>query len=339
MAAQTSTRPEPASSLALAMVAASNAPLLLLGEDLSVVAASASFAQAFRIDPDGIVGRSLFDLGAGEWDSPQLRSLLRVTLAGRDLIEAYEMDLKGGPAVETRRLVLNARRLEYGDAGHVRLLLTISDVTGARLSAALQDGVFLDRGVLLKEVQHRVANSLQIIASLLMLNARRVQSAETRAHLFDAHSRVMSVAAVQHQLTFSAKGDVLLRPYFTTLCEGLSASMVSDPAKVRLSVDVDDGVASADVSMHLGLIVTELVINALKYAFPGRRGGSIVVGYHGQAPDWTLSVTDDGVGRSGNGKSVTAGLGTSIVEALAKHLHAQVQTSDAGPGFKVCVVH
>ncbi len=107
----------------------------------------------------------------------------------------------------------------------------------------------------------------------------------------------MSVAAMQHQLAVaSMAGDVALRPYFTALCESIAASMIRDHDHLSLEVSVDDSTTTADVSTCLGLIVTELVINALKHAFPGARYGKIEVGYHSRGPNWTLSVSGNGVG-------------------------------------------
>ena len=88
----------------------------------------------------------------------------------------------------------------------------------------------------------------------------------------------------------------------------------------------------------MGLIATELVINALKHAFPDQRGGKITVAYRAQGATWTLSVTDDGVGMS-KGAPATSGLGTSIVQALARQLMAQVELGDMEPGTKVSLVH
>jgi two-component sensor histidine kinase len=85
--------------------------------------------------------------------------------------------------------------------------------------------------------------------------------------------------------------------------------------------------------------VTELVINALKHAFPDGRGGRIVVGYKVDGPNWTLSVSDDGVGMPTGAVRAKAGLGTSIVQALAKQLGAEVSVTDAKPGTSVCVCH
>ena len=146
------------------------------------------------------------------------------------------MDLKR-PGREPRRLVITAHQLDYGDAANVRLLLAVSDVTDARLAEQLKDDLLREKAILLQELQHRVANSLQIIASVLMQSARRVQSDETRGHLHDAHSRVMSVAALQQQLAASRLGDVELRAYFTELCESIGASMIRDHDKLSLTVD------------------------------------------------------------------------------------------------------
>jgi two-component sensor histidine kinase len=330
--------PTVSDSLALALVASSDAPILLLDSDLNVVAASTSFSRAFQLDTTAAIGSSLFALGSGEWDVPQLRSLLKATLSGSAEVDAYEMDLKRsgrGP----RRLVITAHQLVYADTTNVRLLLAVSDVTDARLADRLKDDLLREKAILFQELQHRVANSLQIIASILMQSARRMPSGEPRGYLYDAHSRVMSVAALQQQLSASKLGDVELRSYFTELCDSIAASMIPDHEKLRLQVEADAGLATADVSVSLGLIVTELVINALKHAFPGGRGGAIVVGYRSRGTDWTLSVSDDGVGMPKGALPVKAGLGTSIVEALAKQLGAELSIADANPGTRVSIVH
>lgn len=324
--------------LALALVQSSTAPVLLLDKDLIVMAASASFCRTFGIDPAGIVGQPIFSLGRGEWNIPQLRSLLMTTASGAAEVDAYELDLQT-PGEPIRRLVFNARNLSYGAPGTIRLMLTVADVTDARLDDAIRDKLVREKSVLLQELQHRVANSLQIIASVIMHTARKSQSDETRTYLTDAHSRVMSVAELQRQLSETSVGDVDLRTYFTALCNSIGASMIRDPGQIALSVDADDSHSTAEISVSLGLIVTELVINSLKHAFPDGRSGVIVVRYRSTGSAWTLSVTDNGVGLPTNPADAEPGLGTNIVRALAQQLKADITVTGADPGTTVSIRH
>lgn len=323
----------------MALVVTSQAPLLLLGEDLSVIAASNSFCRAFQIAPAAATGIKLSQLGAGEWNVPQLDSLLKATVAGDAAIDAYEMDLiRDGR--KTCRLVLSAHKLDYFDADTVRIVLAVTDVTAARLAEKIRDDLVRDKEVLLQELQHRVANSLQIIAAVLMRSARSVQSEETRTHLHDAHHRVMSIATMQKQLAASRLGEVELRSYFTDLCRSISASMIADHDRLSLKTKVDDSMVDANVSVSLGLIVTELVINSLKHAFPDPdRTGAITVDYLSKGKGWTLTVGDNGVGMPGDQPSAKPGLGTGIVDALSKQLDASVTVTDADPGTTVSIEH
>ena len=269
---------------------------------------------------------------------PQLHSLLEATRSGAATIDAYEMDLERagqGP----RRLTLNAQKLAYDHADQTRLLLTIVDVTHAREAEKLKEELVRDKNILLQEMQHRIANSLQIIASVIMQSARATTSDEIRRHLKETHNRVMSVATLQQQLTMTPRGEIDLHVYFKNLCESISASMIGDRERLSLTATSEGPAVPAEMSASLGLIVTELVINALKHAFPDDRAGKIEVAYKSKGEDWTLSVRDDGVGIKSEPKAAKAGLGTSIVEALSKQLRATVEVTDAKPGTRVSVVH
>jgi two-component sensor histidine kinase len=149
----------------------------------------------------------------------------------------------------------------------------------------------------------------------------------------------MSIAAVQRHLAVSSPEEVALRPYFAHLCESLGASMIFDPKRLSIETIVDDSVVSANVSVSLGLIITELVINALKHAFAENRPGRITINYQSEGANWTLSVSDDGAGMPSEPEKVKAGLGTGIVEALAKHLGSIIRVSDAEPGTSVTIFH
>ncbi len=330
---------ETVTSLAMALVESSKAPLLLLDDDVVVIGASTSFCNAFNLDPMTIANRKLADLGAGEWDVPQLNSLLAATITGAAEIDAYEMDLvRKGKA--TCRLILSAHKLDYFDTEKVRVVLAATDVTATRLAEKQKDDLVREKHVLLQELQHRVANSLQIIASVLMQSARRVQSEETRLHLRDAHSRVMSIATLQKQLAVTQLESVKLGTYFADLCRSISASMIDDRKRLTLEAVVDDTSTNSDVSVSMGLIVTELVINAIKHAFPDQAtGGKINVSFAEDEQGWLLSVSDNGIGMPVGDKRGKPGLGTGIVEALSTQLDARVSVVEASPGTRVEVRH
>ena len=203
--------------------------------------------------------------------------------------------------------------------------------------------LLLQKEMLLQEMQHRVANSLQIIASILLLKARTSSSEETRLHLRDAHRRVMSVASVQEHLQASAHGENFpIAPYLSRLCATLAASMIGEERALRLEVIAGAGDVTSDEAVSIGLIVTELVINALKHAFgEGAVGDRIAVLYNKEEDNWRLTICDNGVGKiEGQASKSSSGLGTSIVEALAKQLDSRVEVMATVPqGMTVSIVH
>ncbi|WP_211262981.1 sensor histidine kinase [Rubellimicrobium mesophilum] len=324
--------------LANAVILATDAPSLLLRADLTVMVASRSFCRTFGIDPAQTVLRPLTSLGAGEWNIPQLIALLQATASGYAAVESYEMDFhrEGQPV---RHLLINARKLNYPSDESATLLLSCVDVTEARHREQQKEDLLREKAVLLRELNHRIANSLQIIASVLLQGARTVQSEEARLHINEAHHRLMSVAELQRQLALSHLERVVLADYLASLCRSIGASMIRDPSRLTIEVDVDDSVVTPEVSLSLGLIVTELVINALKHAFPDQRGGRIVVGFASTGEGWELTVRDDGVGLPEGPDQAKAGLGSNIVRALVMQLDATISMAAVNPGTLVSVTH
>ena len=198
--------------MAQAIVNTIHEPFLVLDARFCVLTASRSFYEIFKVDPEHTVGCTLYALGDGQWDIPALRVLLETILPERAAMDEFEVDLDF-PGVGRRVMLLNARTVLYETSTDKTILLAFTDVTDRRAleqeKAELlktAEHLVLQKGVLLQEMEHRVANSLQIIASILMLKARAVSSEETRLHLRDAHQRVMSVAAVQSHLWPAPEG-------------------------------------------------------------------------------------------------------------------------------------
>jgi len=328
---------EDACALAQAIVDTVREPLIVLDKDLRAIAASRSFYVKFSTNPVDIRGKHFYELGNGEWDIPQLRLLLEKIIPDHGTMDDYEVE-HDLPRIGKRVLLLNARIVLYEKA-HENILLSIEDVTVQRALASDKDELLRQK---VDEIEHRVANSLQIIASIIMLKAKAVDSEETRRHLHDAHNRVVSVAAVQRHLHASANlGSMEMLPYLTTLCGALTHSMIGDGQSISLKVIGKGGSSTCANAESLGLIVTELVINALKHAFDEKmKDGRITVAYDVSGTDWKLSVVDNGVGKpDGVFAQPKSGLGTGIVKALAKQLDSQVVTSSGPKGTTVSVTH
>jgi two-component sensor histidine kinase len=316
-------------------------PLIVLDNDLRVVAASRSFYRTFKVNRDETQGRLLYELGDGQWDIPKLRVLLEKIIPEHGVMENYEVEHEF-PGLGCRTMCLNARQVFYEGNSPATLLLGIEDITETLALEREKDDLLRQKDVLLEEMQHRVANSLQIIASILLLKAKSVQSKETRQHLQDAHKRVMSVASVQQHLHASGtSGPIDIAPYLSKLCETLAASLVGENRPILLKAIVGEGTATSSQAVSLGLIVTELVINALKHAFPeDTKPGLVTIAYEVAGTNWKLSVTDDGIGRpDGAFAQAKTGLGTTIVKALSQQLGAQVETLSGPQGTTVTVTH
>jgi chemotaxis protein methyltransferase CheR len=328
-----------ASGLAQAIVETIRDPLLVLDQNLRVVTANRAFYQAFRMNRQSIHGRPIYGLGDGQWDIPELRLLLEDVASQHAVLEAYEVE-QNFPVIGQRSMLLNAREV-FSQKANKLILLGIEDVTDRRNAERQMAKMAQLKETLLQEMQHRIANSLQIIASILMLKARTVQSEESRLHLREAHDRVMSVATVQQQLQASGHGEAIeLGPYLFKLCDALTASMIGDSRPITLRVEADPGTGVSAEAVSIGLITTELVINALKHGFPSGSGGEILVKYQVDEANWRLSVSDNGIGlQQDGGRRGHTGLGTTIVESLAHQLNARVEIASRSPGVIVSIVH
>lgn len=195
-----------------------------------------------------------------------------------------------------------------------------------------------ERQVLMREVNHRVGNSLQLVAAFLHMQANSSASSETRAALAEANRRVLAIAQVHRRLY--AADDVTaiaLDIYLAGLVDDIRQSTDAEGIGDLLSLEAEPVMIDADSAVTIGIIVTELVINAMKYAYPGSKG-AIRVTLRPLAPDpgYELAVEDDGVGRSADREAATrpAGLGHTIITAMASKLETSVSYTDRDPGTR-----
>ncbi|MBR0796797.1 response regulator [Bradyrhizobium jicamae] len=193
-----------------------------------------------------------------------------------------------------------------------------------------------EREVLLREVNHRVGNSLQIIASLLHLQANSTRQNDVKAALTNAMGRVAAVAQVHRRLYTSHDfKSVMLNQYLEALLEDLRRSAEGNRMS-RLTLKADPIEIDPDRAVAIGIIVNELVMNAVKYAYPDG-AGPIHVELKPQGDDVLLSISDDGVGFGDNDDPRGTGMGQRIVTAMASKLDAFVERDPNHSGTKVLV--
>ncbi len=191
---------------------------------------------------------------------------------------------------------------------------------------------------LLKEVHHRVKNNLQIVASLLGLQAGRTDNRQALDVLRDTRNRVKSMALLHETLYRSGN---LARINFATYLKDLCGQILLSSGVVSTRVKLDYRVARIQLPLEpalpCGLIASELVSNALKHGFPGERTGRVVIALeNAREKTLVLSVCDDGIGLPSDFDSTpTTTLGMQLVYGLAAQLNGQIQV-EAVPGSGVC---
>ncbi|HWW49433.1 MAG TPA: histidine kinase dimerization/phosphoacceptor domain -containing protein [Xanthobacteraceae bacterium] len=191
-----------------------------------------------------------------------------------------------------------------------------------------------EREVLLREVNHRVGNSLQIIASLLHLQASGSTDEDVKAALTNAMGRVAAVAQVHRRLyTSHDLNSVMLNQYLEALLEDLRRSAEGNRMS-RLTLHADPVEIEPDRAVAVGIIVNELVMNAVKYAYPDG-AGPIHVELLGEGDDLNLSITDDGVGFQAKPDARSTGMGQRIVAAMAGKLDSTVERDPSHAGTRM----
>ena len=178
---------------------------------------------------------------------------------------------------------------------------------------------------MLAEMNHRVANSLALVSSLLRLQAGASHHEETRIALHETQSRISAIVGMHRSLyTNAVIGRVDMQAYVEALARDLSTTISAEEVELELNVDADPIELSADKAVSAGMVVTELVTNALKYAYPPGQGGEIRILFKRVDGERArLAVEDDGVGlgaASAEAKAHSTGLGTRIVQSMAATL-------------------
>jgi len=215
-----------------------------------------------------------------------------------------------------------------------RIGAIISDIT-ARKSAENAIRASLDeKEILLKEIHHRVKNNLQIISSLLHLQESYIKDSEDAEIFRDSRNRIKTMAMIHEKLYQSKEFSRLdFTSYVRSLGAGLFTAYGATIDRIALSIEIDDVSLDIDSSISCGLLINELLSNALKYAFPGDRCGTIGVMLRCVDGEFILNIHDDGVGFPENFSVGDAGtLGLRLVRAMVDQLHGTIDVRKGKTG-------
>jgi chemotaxis protein methyltransferase CheR len=311
--------------------------ILVLEPDLTIRFANRAFYDTFADAPKHTVGRKLYEIGNGQWDIPKLRTSLETIISGRKTIEAFEVE-HFFPSIGQRTMVLNARRVYRPGNKIQQILLAIEDITErARLErehAAARERI----GMLLQELTHRVKNSLQFIAAMVIIEARSQKSSEGKAALERVSHRITALGQLYSQLSKADTVEAVdAATYLDELCRDLIASVNKEgDTPIVLKTEIESELLPTDRAIPIGLIVNELVTNAVKYAFPGEAKGTVMVTLKRTRGELRLTVADDGQGLLP--QRADSGLGGRLVDGFAQQLGGKVERKSDSQGTTVRLI-
>ena len=218
-------------------------------------------------------------------------------------------------------------------------IATFIDITENKRAEERMQAALAEKGVLLKEIHHRVKNNLQIVSSLLELQSDSIEGDASRRYIRESQDRIRSIALVHEQLYKSEDLSVIdFARYVDELVWSLYRSSVIDQTKICADVEVRDIELGIDEAIPCGLIINELVSNCLKHAFPGDRRGSVSIrGTLDEEGYVCLTVADTGIGLPRHFDIATSeSLGLQIVSQLTKQLRGTLEIR-GDRGVKVCI--
>ena len=222
--------------------------------------------------------------------------------------------------------------ISYNNKGQpVKMIGTVQDITEQKNINTKLVQSLREKELMLKEVHHRVKNNLQVVSSLLRIQAANVEDKTVGEYLKISEQRVQSMALIHQQLY---KTEDLSRinfgDYVRELCTYLLFAYGIERSKINLAVNIEDIYFGIDTALPCGLIINELITNALKHAFPGGRQGTIEISLvKGTDERNNLTIRDDGVGiKNDFNLEELKTLGMQLVSTLSKQLESEIEINN-----------
>jgi len=288
--------------------------------DYRFLDANAAFEKIIGLGREGIIGRTYNELVPPDPASGWLECFKRVAKTGVPENFSFQS------AVYDTHFETYAFKPEEG-----KFAALVKDVTDRISMERRIENLLKEKELILKEVHHRIKNNMAVVSSLLSLQAGALTDPTSRSALADAANRIQSMEILYEKLYRSKDGTAIsIRDYVLSLVEELT-NVYSERTEIRIVADLADFALEPKLLSTIGIIVNELVTNAMKYAFVGRDEGRIAVSVSREGDLVRIRVEDDGVGLP---ESVTIedseGFGMQLIGMLAAQLHGAISIARGG---------
>ncbi|MBC7110619.1 MAG: PAS domain S-box protein [Methanothermobacter sp.] len=307
--------------------------LLLDPADGKILDVNSTLAQTLEIPVSDLREKSIYELDFLSDDvKNEFKSKLEM-IKRTGILEPYEIVLTDPSGREYTVRIYN--KLIHAE-GRERLLIVLSDISDLKRTQSMLERSLAEKELLLKEIHHRVKNNLMIISSLLSLQSRQVKDRETMDLFRESENRTRSMALIHERLYRSEDlKNIDLAEYLGRLASEIFRSYSAD-SRIRLNLEIDELKVDVETAVPLGLIVNELLTNAVKHAFPDGEG-TVTVSLRKRNGKVTLEVSDDGAGFPEDiDWESSPSLGLQLVRSLTEQIDGKVEMiSEGGTTFRI----
>lgn len=316
-----------ASEFAESVINTVREPLIALDQDLRVVSVSRSFYEFFKVKQEDTVGQLIYDLGNKQWDIPKLRELLETILPQKTTFDNYEVE-HDFATIGKRIMLLNARQIQQALGKKRIILLAIEDITDRKNADKKINALLAEKNIILKEVHHRIKNSMSTIKSLLSLQADMLKDPIAIEAFLDTESRVQSMMLLYDKLYRSTDYmEISIKEYLFSLIDEIIENFPNSNL-VTVEKNIDDFIFDAKRLQSIGIIINELLTNIMKYAFAGKREGVklVVVSVKMKDNNVSIIIKDNGVGIPENTNfENSSGFGLTLVRLLTEQIGGTIR--------------
>lgn len=293
-------------------------------EEGNILDINEGFSEMTGLSRADVIGRSSLEVHI--WKNPDDRVAVVRQLREKGTVDNYEAEFQGRDGRSIFGL-LSARIIQLHGQPHI--LSVTSDISGRKRSEERIKALLQEKELLLREVHHRIKNNMSAVSGLLTLQTAAAKNTEAMTALQDANSRLQAMGMLYERLYRSENLEVIpVQDYLPPLVEEI-VRIFPCSAQVRVAANVTPFLLGAEVLSPLGIIVNELVSNALKHAFLGRQQGTITIAAEREGRRARMTIEDDGCGISA---PVRAGFGLQLVEMLARQINGSLKRDSRGAG-------